>query len=132
MTPTCGCAAQLAFNRTAAVSLDGNQLDLGIFDDPFSTGGDANEFVSQAGGWMQSFAIDPGIVVANPSMKTTYELAIPFSELGITAGQAHAVGFGISHSLSGVWPLGLTTPAGMPQPSNPSDWGKLTSPANWR
>jgi hypothetical protein len=132
MKPTCGCGAQLAFNKTAATSLDGNQFDLSIVDDPFSTTGDAAELTSQGGSWKQSPGIDPGIVIANPAMQTTYELAIPFSELGITAGQAHTVGLGVSHSLGGVWPAALTTPTGMPQPSNPSDWGKLTSSASWR
>jgi hypothetical protein len=132
MKPTCGCGAHLAFNKTAAVTLDGNQIDLSIVDDPFTTTGDATELVPQHGTWMQASAIDPGIVIANPAMQPDYEIAISFAELGITAGQAHVVGVGISHSLGGVWPSGLTTPAGMPEPSNPADWGKLTSSSRWQ
>jgi hypothetical protein len=49
MTPSCGCPAQLAFNEDGAPTLDGMQFDLGIFDDPFTTTGDANEFVSTSG-----------------------------------------------------------------------------------
>jgi hypothetical protein len=51
--------------------------------------------------------------------------------LGITAGTAKSVGFGVSHTGGGVWPSGLTVPMGMNIPSTPSDWGKLTSTNNW-
>jgi len=135
MTPTCGCPAELAFNSNGATTLDGHQIDLGIFDDPGSATGDASEFTSQAGGWMMASAIGQGIVIANPPNMpslVTYELAIPFSQLGVTAGQAGTIGLGISHSMSGVWPAGLTLPTGMLQPGNPADWGKLTSSANWQ
>ena len=34
MTPTCGCPAELAFNTNGATTLDGHQIDLGIFPSP--------------------------------------------------------------------------------------------------
>ncbi len=135
MTPTCGCPAQLAFNADGSMTLDGHQIDLGIFDDPGSATGDANEYTSQAGGWMADSAIASGIAIANPPNMpslVTYELAIPFAQLGITAGQAHTVGLGINHPMSGVWPAGLTEPSGMYQPADPANWGTLASSANWQ
>jgi hypothetical protein len=136
MTPTCGCPAQLAFNMDSAMTLDGHQIDLSIFDDPSSATGDSGEFTSQAGGgWMQDTAVASGITIANPPgapALVTYEVAIPFSQLGITAGQSHTVGLGINHSMSGMWPAGLTEPAGMFQPADPTNWGQLMSSANWQ
>ena len=99
MTPTCGCPAQLAFNADGSMTLDGHQIDLGIFDDPGSATGDASEFTSQASGWTQDGAIASGIVIANPPNMpalVTYELAIPFSQLGITVGQLHTYFVGSS------------------------------------
>jgi hypothetical protein len=134
MHPSCGCPAQVAFNTTAATTLDGHQFDLGIFDDPFNAMGDATEFTSQAGGWTQAPAIAAGIVIANPPNQptpVTYELAIPFSQLGLTPDTPQTIGLGINHSANGVWPAGLTTPTGMILPGNPADWGKLTSSTFW-
>jgi hypothetical protein len=135
MTPTCGCPAQLAFNTDGSMTLDGHQIDLGIFDDPGSATGDASEFSSAAGGWGSAATVAAGIVIANPpNMPTlvTYEIAIPFSLLGVTAGRVGTIGLGINHPMSGVWPAGLTVPSGMYQPANPADWGTLTSSANWQ
>jgi hypothetical protein len=135
MTPTCGCPAEIAFNADGAMTLDGHQIDLGIFDDPGSATGDASEFTSQASGWTQAASIAQGIVIANPPNMpslVTYELAIPLSLLGVTVGHAGSIGLGVSHTMSGVWPAGLTVPSGMLQPATPSDWGKLTSSANWQ
>lgn len=132
MTPTCGCPAQLAFNVDGAQTLDGKQFDLGIFDDPFGTMGDATESTSKAGGWTESASVDPGIVIADSPSAVTYELSIPFATLGISPGQAHTVGFAVTHSNGGAWPSGLTVPTGTGQPSTPSDWGKLSSSADWR
>lgn len=134
MTPACGCPAQVAFSTDGAQALDGKQFDLGIFDDPSSASGDSSEFVSQSGAWGSSSTVASGIVIANPPSSpplVTYELAIPFSQLGITAGQAKTVGLALNHPMSGVWPTGLTVPTGMYQPATPSDWGKLTSAADW-
>jgi hypothetical protein len=135
MKPTCGCPAQLVFNTDGAQTLDGKQLDLGIFDDPFGAAGDASEFTSAAGGWVMSASVATGIVIANPPNApplVTYELSIPFATLGISAGQAHSVGFGVNHPMSGVWPSGLTVPMDMYQPTTPSDWGQLSSSADWQ
>ncbi len=66
MTPACGCPAQLAFNVDGSATLDGNQFDLGIFDDPGSASGDSSEFTSQGGAWTASAAVSTGIVIANP------------------------------------------------------------------
>ncbi|MHB8421071.1 MAG: DOMON domain-containing protein [Myxococcales bacterium] len=142
MTPACGCPAQLAFNVDGAQSLDGHQFALGIFDDPAGTNGsDSFESASQAGGWNQSSSVAAGIAIGNPSANgnatVTYELAIPFSQLGLTPGQAHAVGFGVVHanpaqSSNDIWPAGLTVPQGTYLPDNPSNWGQLSSSANWQ
>jgi hypothetical protein len=135
MTPVCGCAADLVFNQDTATTLDGHQISLGIFDDPAANGGDSFESTSQGGMWTALQAIASGIVIGNPAADgtdvETYEIAIPFSQLGVTAGQPESVGFGASHSTSGVWPAGLSTDSGTGQPSNPADWGKLSSSANW-
>ena len=135
MTPTCGCPAQLAFNTDAAQTLDGKQFDLGIFDDPGSATGDSSEYLSTGGAWVASSSVASGIVIANPPNSpplVTYELAVPFSSLGITAGQAKTVGFAVNHPMSGLWPSGLTVPTGMYQPATPSNWGKLTSSVDWQ
>jgi len=66
MTPTCGCPAQLAFNQDGSMTLDGHQIDLGIFDDPNGSSGDASEFTSAPGGWTEDSAVATGIVIANP------------------------------------------------------------------
>jgi hypothetical protein len=135
MTPACGCGAQVAFNADGAMTLDGHQIDLAIFDDPFTATGDAAEFTSQGGAWTAASAIDPGIVIANPPNQptpVTYEIAIPLAKLGVTPGQASTVGLAIVHPNSASWPAGVTTPMSSSQPSNPADWGKLTSSANWQ
>jgi hypothetical protein len=130
MKPTCGCPAHLAFNANGATSLDGHQFDLGIFDDPFTATGDANEFMSTTGSWNTTARpVAAGITIANPPMTPNYELAIPFSQLGITAGQNQSVGFAVTHSMA-VWPAGLTATSNLP--SDPSKWGKLTSSASWQ
>jgi hypothetical protein len=134
MTPTCGCGAQIAFNTDGATALDGSQFDLAIVDDPFGSMGDAEEAVSTTTGtWGSAQAVPSGIEIANPPNQptlVTYELAIPLSQLGIAAGQAHTVGFVLSHNLSGNWPAGATASDGAP--STPSDWGNLMSSADWK
>jgi hypothetical protein len=140
MTPACGCPAVLVFNSDGSMTLDGHQLSLGIFDDPGSTTGDAFQTASQVGTWAtMGGSVATGISIANPQplppfpQPVTYEIGISFSQLGITAGQAKSVGFGVSHSMGGVWPTGLSVPmAGALQPSNPADWGTLTSSGNWQ
>ncbi len=135
MKPTCGCPAQLAFNTDGATSLDSHQIDLAILDDPFGATGDATEFTSEGGAWTMSASVAAGIVIANPPNQptpVTYELAIPFSQLGLTTGQGQSVGFGVSHPMGGVWPTGLTVLMTTGQPATPGEWGKLTSSANWQ
>jgi hypothetical protein len=62
----------------------------------------------------------------------TYELSIPFSELGITAGQATAVRMALLHASVKV-PSGVTLDATVPSlPANPASWLSLTSSANWK
>jgi len=135
MTPTCGCGAQLAFSKDSAQTLDGSQFDLALLDDPFGSSGDASELISKSGGWGSQGAVASGIVIANPPNQpspVTYELAIPFAQLGITAGQAKTVGMAIHHSSDKV-PSGLTFDATVPSlPANPASWLGLTSSANWR
>lgn len=136
MIPTCGCPGNLVFNEDTATTLDGHQLELSIFDDPAANGGDSVESTSQGGAWTALNAIAPGIVIGNPAANgsdvVSYEIAIPFSQLGITAGQTQPLGFGASHPMSGVWPAALTLDTTTDQPSNPADWGKLSSSTNWK
>jgi hypothetical protein len=139
MTPACGCPAELVFSSDGSMMLDGQQLNLGIFDDPGTMVGDGIQSNSQSNGsWTMPGTVASGIAIANPlplpmfPNPVTYELAIPFSQLGITAGQAKSVGFGVSHSMGGVWPAGISVPMGMLQPANPGDWGTLTSSGNWQ
>jgi hypothetical protein len=135
MTPSCGCGAQVVFNTDGAMTLDGHQIDLSIFDDPFTATGDSSEATSQAGAWPALSTLMSGIVIANPPNQptpVTYEIAIPFALLGISPGQGSSVGLGFAHPSGGSWPAGITTPMSNDQPSNPADWGKLTSSANWQ
>jgi hypothetical protein len=132
MKPTCGCPAHLVFNTDGATTLDGHQIDLAIFDDPFGATGDANEFMSNAGGWTNGTPVAGGITISNPPKMPNYELAIPFSQLGVTAGKNQSVGFAVSHTMGGVWPTGLAVLMSTSQPSNPGDWGKLVSSASWQ
>jgi hypothetical protein len=135
MTPSCGCGAQVVFNTNGATNLDGHQIDLSIFDDPFTATGDSSEFTSQGGAWTALSSIMSGIVIANPPNQpspVTYEIAVPLALLGVTPGQSSSVGLGFDHPQGGSWPAGITVPMTTDQPSNPSDWGKLTSSANWQ
>lgn len=129
-----GCPAQLAFNTDGSQTLDGNQLDLCIFDAPTNDMGDSGEFLSEGGVWnAQTVATD--ILVAAPPQATpvvSYELAIPFSHLGLTAGTVGTLGMGLVHSTLGSWPGGLSVPGNSCQPSNPSEWGQLSSSAKWQ
>jgi hypothetical protein len=134
MTPTCGCAAALAFNTDGSQTLDGSQFALSLLDDPFGAAGDAAEFVSTNGGWPGTpGVVANGIVIANPPNQpspVTYEIAIPFSLLGITAGQGKTIGLAISHSLSGTWPSSLNVGTSS-LPGTLSTWGTATSAGDW-
>jgi hypothetical protein len=135
MTPSCGCTAQMVFNPNGSTTLDGTQFDLGIFDDPFGSDGDANQIDSTNGDWGTPGSVSPGILIRNPPngpATVTYELAVPFSKLGLTAGKQRSIGFGLYHTDNGQWPAGLTIPDQGSYPSDPTQWGQLTSSANWQ
>ncbi len=132
MTPVCGCAAEIAFNPEGTGStLDGKQFGLGIFDDPAANGGDSFDFTSSGGTWTTGTAVPAGIKIGNPagsgSDTVTYELAIPFAQIGLVAGQTTPLGLTLSHNQGGAWPasnVAGTTP--------PTSWGTLTSSADWK
>jgi hypothetical protein len=132
MTPVCGCPAELAFNpEGTSATLDGKQFGLGIFDDPAANGGDSFDFTSQGGSWTTGTTVPAGIQIGNPAggatTTVTYELAIPFSQIGLVAGQSTPLGFTASHRTAGAWPasdVAGTTP--------PATWGTVTSSANWK
>ena len=135
MTPACGCPAQIAFSTDGSPTLDGNQFVLGAFDDPSSSSGDSFEYTSAGGAWTMSASVAQGIVIANPPgapSLVTYEVAIPFSQLGIVPGQAKTIGLALVHHMASAWPIGVSTPAGGLQPSTPSEWGVLSSANNWQ
>lgn len=132
MTPVCGCPAQMAFNpEGTGATLDGKQFGLGIFDDPAANGGDSFDFTSQGGTWTTGTTVPAGIKIGNPagsgSNTVTYEVAIPFAQIGLVAGQTTPLGFTLSHNMSGAWPAS-NTPGTTPS----STWGTLTSSADWK
>jgi hypothetical protein len=132
MTPVCGCAAEIAFNpEGTGATLDGKQFGLGIFDDPAANGGDSFDFTSQGGTWTTGTSVPAGIQIGNPagsgSNTVTYELAIPFAQIGLVAGQTTPLGFTLGHNQGGAWPASNT-----PGTKPPTTWGTLTSSADWK
>jgi len=130
-TPSCGCPMAFAFDPNAGDGFDGDEFVVQVFDDPFNPDGDRSDLVADGDTWVEGDA-PAGIVTACPGGSPdpiNYEWTIPFSALGITAGTAHTFKLAVNHTSSGSWPDGVTLGAGLPD--DPSNWGELSSPADW-
>ncbi|HTJ84495.1 MAG TPA: hypothetical protein VL400_22405 [Polyangiaceae bacterium] len=125
--PTCGCPMGFYFDPDPGAA--GDEFALALFDDPFETDGDRGDFVFDGSMWVQG-AAPAGIVTKCPGNQPTpvrYEIEMPYSALGLTAGTAHDVGFAFVHA--GVhWPAGLSVGASG-TPDDLSTFGKLS--ASW-
>jgi hypothetical protein len=133
-TPACGCGMSFVFDPSGGSTLDGDEFALALFDDPFNTNGDRGDFVVSGGAWVSGHApagIDARCPGSQPN-PINYEVVVPFAALGITAGTAHTVKLAIDHPNAAFWPAGVTYPASSNLPLDPSNWGQLTSSANWR
>lgn len=127
-TPSCGCPMSFVFDPDGGGAANGNEFSLGLFDDPFNADGDRVDSVLTNGHFVNGSA-PAGIVTMCPGNQPSpirYEIKIPFSAVGITAGTQHDVGFAFVHSGSGNWPAGLVLDADM-SPTDPTSYGKLSS-----
>jgi len=121
--PSCGCPMGFYFDPDGAGET-GDEFAIALFDDPFNTDGDRGDFVFQGGAWVSGDA-PAGIVTKTPGDQPSpvrYEIEIPYSALGLTAGTAHDVGFALVHA-SASWPAGLSIADGAPD--DISTFGKL-------
>jgi hypothetical protein len=133
-TPACGCGISFSFDPDDAASLNEDEFSVSLADDPFGTDGDRADFVYQGGSW-KAGAAPAGIVTASPGNQPSpvnFEWKIPLSALGITPGSAHAFHLAVNHPNGGTWPAGVSISSSSNFPDNPSNWGEISSPTNWR
>lgn len=124
--PSCGCPMFFYFDPTMGTSPDGDEFAIGLFDDPFNPDGDRVDQVNSGGAWVNGEA-PPGIVTLCPGNQPSpirYEISIPYSALGLVAGQEGDIGFALVHA-GAVWPAGLSVDQGG-QPDDLSTFGAIT------
>ena len=133
VVPPMSAAAAFAFDPDGGTTFDGDEFIVAVYGDPFASNGDEFGISRVNGQWMTGTTPNPAIVVRCPPNQPnppTYEWKIPMSVLGVTPGQPHAFRFAINDATN-LWPAGLTVDAtGLPL--DPSNWGQLSSSANWQ
>ena len=132
--PSCGCPMLFAFDPNGVAAANGDEFGIGVFDDPFQTNGDRVDDVLTAGVWNPG-TVPTGIVTACPGNQPSlirYEWKVPLAALGITPGVAHTFGFAISHPGGARWPASITTVSPLDYPTDPAEWGAISSTALWQ
>ncbi|MBS2030194.1 MAG: hypothetical protein JST54_19985 [Deltaproteobacteria bacterium] len=132
--PSCNCPMVFAFDPDGAATLDGDEFEIHLFDDPFSGSGDRFDSIYRQGAWTGGSApSDITTVCPTPAPRApnsiTYEWAIPFSALGITPGSPHAFKLAIDHKGKD-WPSTLA-PDSLGN-LDVSQGGTLMSSTNWQ
>jgi hypothetical protein len=133
VVPPMAGAAPFAFDPDGGTTFDNDEFIISVFGDPFANNGDEAGFARTNGMWKVGTTPDPSIIVRCPPNQPnppTYEWKIPLSKLGATPGQAHSFRFALVDAGS-LWPAGLTLDA-QGLPNDPSNWGVLSSSANWQ
>jgi hypothetical protein len=123
-TPACGCPMAFMFDPDGTTT-SGDEFALGLFDDPFGTDGDRFDQTLTGTTWATG-AAPAGIVTKCPGSQPSpipYEISLPYSALGITAGGTHTFRLAIQHVTLG-WPSAV---AGSTQSTDPSTWGTISA-----
>jgi hypothetical protein len=129
--PSCGCPMRFYFDPDGSSAAPNDEFAIGVFDDPFNKDGDRADFVYQGGKYVQGTA-PAGIVTACPGMQPIpirYEIKIPFTAIGVTAGSPRNVGLAFVHAAA-KWPAGLALDA-TGAPTDVTSWGILGS-SSWK